>query len=125
VYNKGKFTLPFIFITMSEKLMSKTKTQEIVRAQIEPKNNIPEPPEFRVIYINDETTTQEFVVETLKVIFHYDEGGAMALCLRVHEEGSAVVAVLPYELAEQKGIEVTMLARNNGFPLQVKIEQDS
>jgi ATP-dependent Clp protease adapter protein ClpS len=35
------------------------------------------------------------------------------------------VAVLPYELAEQKGIEVTMLARNNGFPLQVKIEQDA
>ena len=44
--------------------------------------------------------------------------------MKVHEEGSAVVAVLPYELAEQKGIEVTLLARNNGFPLQVKIEQD-
>ena len=35
------------------------------------------------------------------------------------------VAVLPYELAEQKGIEVTMLARGHGFPLQVKIEQDT
>jgi ATP-dependent Clp protease adapter protein ClpS len=44
--------------------------------------------------------------------------------MKVHEEGSAVVAVLPYEMAEQKGIEVTLLARNNGFPLQVKIEQD-
>jgi ATP-dependent Clp protease adaptor protein ClpS len=104
--------------------MSKTKTEAIVRPRIEPKNNIPEPPQYRVIYINDEVTTQEFVVETLKVIFNYDQGGAEALTMRVHEEGSAVVAVLPYELAEQKGIEVTMLARNNGFPLQVKIEQD-
>ena len=78
-----------------------------------------------MIYINDETTTQEFVVETLKVIFNYDEGAAEAITMKVHEEGSAVVAVLPYELAEQKGIEVTMLARNNGFPLQVKIEQDT
>jgi ATP-dependent Clp protease adaptor protein ClpS len=107
---------------MSEKLMSKTET--VVRHRIDPKLNIPEPPQYRVIYINDETTTQEFVVETLKIIFHYDEGAALALTMRVHEEGSAVVAVMPFELAEQKGIEVTLLARNNGFPLQVKIEQD-
>ena len=109
---------------MSES-MAKTKTEAVVRPQIEIKSNIPEPPEYRVIYINDEQTTQEFVVETLKVIFNYDEGAAQALTMKVHEEGSAVVAVLPYEMAEQKGIEVTMLARNNGFPLQVKIEQDT
>lgn len=106
---------------MSE-YMSKTET--VVRPKIEPKLNIPEPPNYRVIYINDEQTTQEFVVETLKAIFNYDEGAAVALCMKVHEEGSAVVAVLPYEMAEQKGIEVTLLARNNGFPLQVKIEPD-
>jgi ATP-dependent Clp protease adaptor protein ClpS len=110
---------------MSEILMSKTKTDAVVRNRIEPKLNIPEPPEYRVIYINDEQTSMEFVIETLKVIFNYDEGAAEAITVRVHEEGSAVVAVLPYELAEQKGIEVTLLARNNGFPLQVKIEQDS
>lgn len=104
--------------------MAKTKTQPAVRNRIEPKLNIQEPSQYRVVYINDETTTQEFVVETLKVIFNYDEGAAMALTMQVHEEGSAVVAVMPYEMAEQKGIEVTLLARNNGFPLQVKIEQD-
>lgn len=104
--------------------MAKTKTQPAVRSRIEPKLNIQEPSQYRVVYINDETTTQEFVVETLKVIFNYDEGAAMALTMQVHEEGSAVVAVMPYEMAEQKGIEVTLLARNNGFPLQVKIEQD-
>ena len=105
--------------------MSKTKSEVVVRPKIDPKNNIPEPPQYRVVYINDEVTTHEFVVETLKAIFHYDEGAADALTMRVHEEGSAVVAVLPYEMAEQKGIEVTMLARSHGFPLQVKIEQDS
>lgn len=103
--------------------MSKTKIEN--RTRIEPKLNIPEPPQYRVIYINDETTTQEFVVETLKLIFNYDDGAAFAITMKVHEEGSAVVAVLPYELAEQKGIEVTMLARNNNFPLQVKIELDN
>jgi ATP-dependent Clp protease adaptor protein ClpS len=101
-----------------------TKTEVTVRPKIEVKTNIPEPPQYRVIYINDETTTQEFVIETLKLIFHYDEGGAEVLTMKVHEEGSAVVAVLPYEIAEQKGIEVTVLARSNGFPLMVKVEQD-
>ncbi|HET8688405.1 MAG TPA: ATP-dependent Clp protease adaptor ClpS [Methanosarcina sp.] len=103
--------------------MSKTKV--VNRERIQPKLNIPEPPQYRVIYINDETTTQEFVVETLKIIFNYDEGAAITITMKVHEEGSAVVAVLPYEIAEQKGIEVTMLARSNNFPLQVKIEPDN
>lgn len=106
---------------MSES-MSKTKTE--VRPRIEPKLNIAEPSQYRVIYINDETTSMEFVIESLKAIFNYDEGAAEALTMKVHEEGSAVVAVMPYEMAEQKGIEVTMLARANGFPLQVKIEVD-
>jgi ATP-dependent Clp protease adapter protein ClpS len=44
------------------------------------------------------------------------------LTIKVHDEDQAVVATLPYEMAEQKGIEVTILARNHGFPLQVKVE---
>ena len=35
------------------------------------------------------------------------------------------VAVLPYEVAEQKGIEVTMSARSSGYPLMVKIEAET
>jgi ATP-dependent Clp protease adapter protein ClpS len=33
-----------------------------------------------------------------------------------------VVAVLPYELAEQKGVEITVQARGEGYPLQIKLE---
>jgi ATP-dependent Clp protease adapter protein ClpS len=42
---------------------------------------------------------------------------------RIHDEERAIVATLPYEIAEQKGIEVTLLARQHGFPLQIKVEQ--
>jgi len=66
----------------------------------------------------------EFVVSSLIEYFDYTEDTATTITQSIHSDGSAVVAVLPYELAEQKGIEVTMLARNNGFPLQVKIEAD-
>lgn len=101
-----------------------TKTEATVQARIAPKLDLQPPPQYKVIYINDEVTTMEFVVETLKVIFDYDELGAIEITKEVHEEGSAVVAVLPYEMAEQKGVEVTLLARNNGFPLQVKVEAE-
>jgi ATP-dependent Clp protease adapter protein ClpS len=32
---------------------------------------------------------------------------------------------LPYEIAEQKGIEVTLEARAQGYPLQIKVEAES
>ena len=72
--------------------------------------------------MNDDQTSMEFVVESLKVVFNYNEDDAMNITMKIHDEGSAVVATLPYEMAEQKGIEVTLLARNNGFPLNVKLE---
>jgi ATP-dependent Clp protease adaptor protein ClpS len=57
-------------------------------------------------------------------IFNYTSEAAHDITMKVHAEGSAIVAVLPYEMAEQKGVEVTQLARNNGFPLAVKLEPD-
>ena len=102
-----------------------TDTAVGTRIKIEPNLKIKEPNQFRVIYINDNVTSIEFVVETLKNVFNYDNSGAEAITQRIHQEGSAVVAVLPYEIAEQKGIEVTLLARNHGFPLQVKLEPET
>jgi ATP-dependent Clp protease adapter protein ClpS len=42
----------------------------------------------------------------------------------IHESGSACVAVLPYEIAEQKGVEVTLNARSHNYPLQIKLEPE-
>ena len=104
--------------------MSDTKTEIETRPRIAVKPEYKEPKNFNVIYINDDVTTFEFVVETLTSIFGYAREGAEALTMRVNDEESAVVATLPYEMAEQKGIEVTVLARQHGFPLQVKIESE-
>ena len=97
-------------------------TDTIVRTR--PLVEVKEPPLYRVIYINDESTTMEFVIETLVLIFGYDHDEAEQTTLKIHKEGSAVVAVLPYEIAEQKGIEVSILAKRNGYPLVVKLEAD-
>jgi len=86
--------------------------------------NISQPPLFKVIYINDDITTMEFVIESLVAVFHYDQEQALAITTTIHEQGSATVAVLPFEIAEQKGIEVSVLAKRHGFPLVVKLEAD-
>jgi ATP-dependent Clp protease adaptor protein ClpS len=75
-----------------------------------------------VIYINDSVTTIEFVIETLVTIFNHTPESAQEVTMKIHEEGSGTAAILPYEMAEQKGVEVTQLARNNGYPLQIKLE---
>lgn len=93
-----------------------------VRTKIKPNLKISEPSLFKVVYINDDVTTMEFVVDSLVEYFGYSEDTAYKITHDIHENGSAVVALLPYEIAEQKGIEVTLAARNNGFPLQIKIE---
>ncbi len=83
-----------------------------------------EPNLFKLIYVNDNETAMEFVIKTLMEVFNYKAETAESIMLDIHEKGSAVVAVLPYEMAEQKGVEVTVMARGAGFPLQVKLEPD-
>jgi len=80
---------------------------------------------FRVIYLNDDQTPMEFVISTLIEHFDYNIDSAQDITLAIHETGSAVVAVLPYELAEQKGVEITVQARGEGYPLQIKLEPQS
>ena len=96
-----------------------------IKTRIKPNLKFSEPSLFKIIYMNDEVTTMEFVVDSLINHFDYSVDGAMKITEDIHNGGSAVVAVLPYEIAEQKGIEVTVEARNQGYPLQVKIESEN
>lgn len=99
--------------------------QSETRNKIKVNEAIKEPPMYKVIYLNDNATAMEFVVESLMQFFDYSQETAQTITVDIHESGSAVVAVLPYELAEQKGIEVTVSARSQNYPLQIKLEPDS
>ena len=106
---------------LQKKIMSKTDT----KIKIKPNLALAEPPLYKIIYINDEVTSMNFVVSSLISYFNYNEDTATSLTENIHHQGSAVVAVLPYEIAEQKGIEVTLDARSQGFPLQIKVEAEA
>jgi ATP-dependent Clp protease adaptor protein ClpS len=101
--------------------MAKTDT----KIKIKPNLALKEPPLFKVIYMNDDQTTMEFVVSSLIDYFNYNSDTAITITKSIHDQGSAVVAVLPYEIAEQRGIEVTLDARSRGYPLLVRVEADA
>ena len=98
--------------------------QSDTKTRIKPLEAIKEPPMYRVVYLNDNQTTYEFVIESLIEYFNYTVETAEQITVDIHDAGSAVVAVLPYEIAEQKGIEVTISARSHSYPLQIKLEPD-
>lgn len=103
--------------------MSQAETK--TRTKTAPNLALQEPPMYRVIYLNDNQTAMEFVITSLIQYFEYTAMTAERITIDIHESGSAVVAVLPYEIAEQKGIEITLSARQAGYPLQIKLEPDA
>jgi ATP-dependent Clp protease adaptor protein ClpS len=96
-----------------------------INNRIKPNVKLAPPPMFKVIYINDNQTSMEFVIDSLIQHFEYNAVTAVKITTDIHDAGSACVAVLPYEIAEQKGIEITVSARTVGYPLQIKLEPDA
>jgi ATP-dependent Clp protease adaptor protein ClpS len=87
-------------------------------------NKLKEPGKFKVIVCNDDVTPVEFVVTMLMHVFRHDERSALELTLKIHNSGSAVAGVFNFEIAEQKTMDGTNMARTNGFPLIIKVEPE-
>jgi ATP-dependent Clp protease adaptor protein ClpS len=83
-----------------------------------------EPTRYKVIVCNDDVTPVEFVISMLVAVFRHSEKSSLELTLKIHNNGHAVVGIYSYEVADQKGIDATNLARTNGFPLIIKVEPE-
>ena len=83
-----------------------------------------EPSKFKVIFLNDDTTPMDFVIEVLIEIYKHTEETAAGITIEIHTEGSGVVGFYTHEIAEQKEIDTTKHARNHGFQLQVRLEAE-
>jgi ATP-dependent Clp protease adaptor protein ClpS len=83
-----------------------------------------EPRRWKVILLNDDSTPMEFVISLLIEIFKHTNETAKDIMLQVHETGSGIAGVYSFEIAEVKAVEATQQARTNGFPLQIKLEEE-
>lgn len=88
------------------------------------KVTIQEPKNWKVILLNDDSTPMEFVISLLIEIFKHTHASASDIMLQVHETGSGIAGTYSFEIAEAKAVESTTLARTNGWPLQIKLEEE-
>ncbi len=82
-----------------------------------------EPSLFRVLLLNDDKTTMDFVVFVLVEIFDKTRDEATKVMLQIHKEGSGVCGIYTYDVAELKANQVVEIARQKGYPLRVEIEE--
>jgi len=88
------------------------------------KQEIKKPSQYKVVFLNDAATPMEWVVSLLISVFKHSQAVAEEITMTIHTEGSGVVGVYSYEIAEVKAAEATTLSRNQGFPLQIRVEEN-
>ena len=93
-------------------------------ADAEVKDDVREPPMYKVLLHNDDYTTMEFVVEVLMLIFNKSPEEAVGIMLNVHRKGIGICGVYTFEVSETKVNTVHSIARQNGFPLKCTMEKE-
>ena len=92
-----------------------------VKERVKPQKQ--HPTLFKVVLLNDDYTTMEFVVHVLESVFQKSPAEAFRIMMQVHSSGSGVAGVYPWEVAETKVEAVTSMARHAEYPLRAAIEE--
>ena len=83
-----------------------------------------EPKLYKVVMLNDNYTTMEFVVKILIDIFGKTEAEARKIMLAVHKQGRGVAGTYVYDIALSKVEQVERKAKSKGFPLKCVVEKE-
>ncbi|MEQ1569794.1 MAG: ATP-dependent Clp protease adapter ClpS [Myxococcota bacterium] len=83
-----------------------------------------EPKKFKVILLNDDYTSMEFVVWVLMNVFRHSQASATRVMLHIHNSGVGVAGIYSREVAETRVAQVHEVAREAGHPLQCTMEPE-
>jgi ATP-dependent Clp protease adaptor protein ClpS len=83
-----------------------------------------EPDMFRVVLLNDDYTTMDFVVWVIREVFHKSPAEANKIMMDVHKKGRGTVGVYTYDIARTKSLQVRQLSREKEFPLECLVEKE-
>ncbi len=101
--------------------MSENKKKTIFKTKTD--NLTKKPKLYKVLLLNDDYTTMDFVVAILVDIFSKSIEEARKIMLDVHKNGKGVAGVYPYDIANTKIEEVKKRSLENEFPLQTTLEE--
>lgn len=92
--------------------------------EIEERVEIRRPAMYRVILLNDDYTTMDFVVAILESVFNKTPAEAVRIMLQVHKGGQGMCGVYPKQIAEAKISMVQERARTASYPLRCVMEKE-
>ena len=98
------------------------KTIAVLRNTVKSVSRVQPPAMYSLIFVNDEVTAFDFVVEVLCAVCGKTKPEAESLTIAVHEKGYAIVGIYPMEIAEMRQSRIIGAARAEGYPLQVVLE---
>ena len=82
-----------------------------------------DPKLYKVVLLNDDYTTMEFVIHVLEEVFQKSPAESYQIMMHVHVNGRGIAGVYPWEVAETKAETVVTMARDSGFPLKAATEE--
>ncbi|EOW0925470.1 ATP-dependent Clp protease adaptor ClpS [Campylobacter upsaliensis] len=88
------------------------------------KEHLQEPKMYKVVLLNDDVTTMDFVIEVLMHVFFHSFTKANEIMLKIHYEGSGVCGIYTQEIALSKQKKVQNMAKEAQFPLQSRVEEE-
>jgi ATP-dependent Clp protease adaptor protein ClpS len=88
------------------------------------KEQLKRPELFKVLLLNDDYTTMDFVIEVLESIFLKSPAEAFRIMMHVHTQGKGLCGLYPHDIAETKVAAVHDLAQEHGFPLRAAMEAE-
>ncbi len=97
--------------------------QENVQFADKTRTRLGKPKRCAVVFLNDDFTTMEFVVHVLMTVFFKTPSEAETIMMAVHRQGRGVAGIYPADIAYSKANKVTALARQEGAPLRVTVEE--
>ncbi len=105
-------------------MSDRTRRRDQEREDVLTRDRVEEPKKFKVILLNDDYTTMEFVVWVLVNVFHHSQAQSTRIMLHIHNEGVGVAGIYSREVAETRVAQVEQVAKEAGHPLQCIMEPE-
>jgi len=83
-----------------------------------------EPSKYKVLLLNDDYTTMDFVVMVLMVVFRQSLEESQKIMLNIHKNGKGLCGIYAFEVAETKVAQVSAMAEQHKFPLKCSLEEE-
>lgn len=109
---------PPLFYRRNKMSKESIAVDEKIKVDIHP------PKLWKVILLNDNVTPMELVIDILIGVFKHNQDSAKKIMLTIHNEGSGVAGIYSFEVAEHLAVESTHIAKSNGSPLKIQVEEE-